>query len=244
MKFRDAWNVWRRKVDKALEDATGEISGKDVTFEGTGISATNVEDAINEVNGAVGTLSGDVTGLITTVGDSDSGLVKDVSALSATVGDSDSGLVKDVNDLKTMPLVKTGKVTYTATAGTTVASAIGALFDKFVDDVTSQLADGMYAMPYRFIVPYSANATVSFDTYGHFFDNATTKSANYNVNATRAIISESAVRVVAGVIGGSLSNAAHIYDYNSVSGNTVVHDAQQLSADTTIYVIYCLFKGV
>ena len=49
--FRDSWEAWRRKVDEALHGAPEPIESKDVVYDntGTGLSATNVQNAINEV---------------------------------------------------------------------------------------------------------------------------------------------------------------------------------------------------
>ena len=74
----------------------------------SGLTATDVQGAIDEVNGKVDVDSARVGALETTVGGAGSGLVKavddlttDVGTLETTVGDSNSGLVKDVADLGT-----------------------------------------------------------------------------------------------------------------------------------------------
>lgn len=78
----------------ALEGGSGGGAAEDITYDNTesGLSAENVQSAIDEV-------AGDVSTLETTVGDSSAGLVKDVEDLETTVGDASSGLVKDVADL-------------------------------------------------------------------------------------------------------------------------------------------------
>ena len=53
----------------------------------------NIDAALQEI-------TGDVSELETTVGDSTAGLVKKVSDLETTVGDTSAGLVKDVDDLE------------------------------------------------------------------------------------------------------------------------------------------------
>lgn len=56
--FRDSWEVWRRKVDSAIGGGGDPIDSKDVTYNGTssGLSATNVQAAIDEVAGDVSSL--------------------------------------------------------------------------------------------------------------------------------------------------------------------------------------------
>lgn len=78
----------------ALEGGSGGGAAEDITYDNTesGLSAENVQSAIDEV-------AGDVSTLETTVGDDSSGLVKAVDDLETTVGDASSGLVKDVADL-------------------------------------------------------------------------------------------------------------------------------------------------
>lgn len=52
--MRDSWNVWRRKVNEAI-NAGKSIDSKNVVYDGTssGVSATNVQGAIDEVAGSV-----------------------------------------------------------------------------------------------------------------------------------------------------------------------------------------------
>ena len=78
----------------ALEGGSGGGAAEDITYDNTesGLSAENVQSAIDEI-------AGDVSTLETTIGDDSSGLVKAVDDLETTVGDADSGLVKDVADL-------------------------------------------------------------------------------------------------------------------------------------------------
>ena len=91
-------DVAKNKTDiKTNFDSIKEIDGKigAVPYEGASITAAiaalQTTDSEHETK---------ISGLETTVGDSNSGLVKDVATLKTTVGDSAKGLVKDVTDLK------------------------------------------------------------------------------------------------------------------------------------------------
>lgn len=63
--MRDSWNVWRRKVNAALGGLAEPVKAKDVTYDNTdsGLTATNVQSAIDEVNGDLGTLGTTVSGI-------------------------------------------------------------------------------------------------------------------------------------------------------------------------------------
>lgn len=56
--MRDSWNVWRRKVDEALGGSVEPIESEDVVYDNTdsGLTATNVQSAIDEIDSAVDTL--------------------------------------------------------------------------------------------------------------------------------------------------------------------------------------------
>lgn len=51
LSFRDSWNVWRRKVNEALGN-TEPIPASNISYDNTstGLSATNVQGAIDKVN--------------------------------------------------------------------------------------------------------------------------------------------------------------------------------------------------
>ncbi len=53
--MRDSWNVWRRKVDAALGGMVEPVKSEDVTYDNTdsGLTATNVQSAIDEVAGVL-----------------------------------------------------------------------------------------------------------------------------------------------------------------------------------------------
>lgn len=97
----------------AIDGLLGRMStaeGKITALENGRATKAELETAIKGVNDVVATkaaqsevttISGKVDTLVSTVGNTNSGLVKDVNALKTTVGDSTSGLVKDVADLKT-----------------------------------------------------------------------------------------------------------------------------------------------
>lgn len=55
--MRDSWNVWRRKVNEALGGLVDPIESADVTYDNTdsGLTATNVQSAIDEVTGIANT---------------------------------------------------------------------------------------------------------------------------------------------------------------------------------------------
>ena len=74
--MRDSWNVWRRKINEAIGGTVEPVKSEDVTYDNTdsGLTATNVQNAIDEVDSAVDSIG-------TTVGDATSGLVKDVADL-------------------------------------------------------------------------------------------------------------------------------------------------------------------
>ena len=87
-----------------------DVDADEVDYDNTNsqLVATDVQGAIDEVNGKVDVDSARLGALETTVGGAGSGLVKDVSdlgtavgALETTVGDNNAGLVKDVSDLQT-----------------------------------------------------------------------------------------------------------------------------------------------
>ena len=89
---------------------TTDVDADEVDYDNTNsqLVATDVQGAIDEVNGKVDVDSARIGALETTVGGAGSGLVKDVSdlgtavgALEITVGDNNAGLVKDVSDLQT-----------------------------------------------------------------------------------------------------------------------------------------------
>lgn len=54
--MRDSWNVWRRKVNEALGGLLDPIESADVTYDNaeSGLTATNVQSAIDEVAGDIG----------------------------------------------------------------------------------------------------------------------------------------------------------------------------------------------
>lgn len=57
-KMRDSWEVWRRKVNIALGGTVESIKSENVTYDNTdsGLTASNVQSAIDEVAGAVDTI--------------------------------------------------------------------------------------------------------------------------------------------------------------------------------------------
>ena len=96
-------------INELYEHAT-DVDADEVDYDNTTsqLSASDVQGAIDEVNGKVEVDSARIGALETVVGGAGSGLVKDVSdlgtsvgALETTVGDSNAGLVKDVTDLGT-----------------------------------------------------------------------------------------------------------------------------------------------
>lgn len=56
--FRDSWEVWRRKVNEALGGLVDPVKAEDVTYDNTdsGLTATDVQSAIDEVESRVDTL--------------------------------------------------------------------------------------------------------------------------------------------------------------------------------------------
>ena len=59
LSFRDSWDVWRKKVNAALGNVE-EIDADEVVYSNTtsGLTATNVQSAIDEVVSGVGSLDG------------------------------------------------------------------------------------------------------------------------------------------------------------------------------------------
>ena len=57
--MRDSWNVWREKVNKAIGNVE-EIDADEIVYDNTtsGLTATNVQSAIDEVVSGVGSLDG------------------------------------------------------------------------------------------------------------------------------------------------------------------------------------------
>ena len=93
-----------------LQDRMDDAEDRLDTIEDTYATTSALNTAIQGVNDVVATkaaqsevntISGKVDTLVSTVGNTNSGLVKDVNDLKTTVGGSSSGLVKDVADLKT-----------------------------------------------------------------------------------------------------------------------------------------------
>ena len=89
---------------------TTDVDADEVEYDNStsGMTATDVQGAIDELHGDASVEGARIDALETVVGGAGSGLVKDVSdistsvgALETTVGDSNSGLVKDVADLGT-----------------------------------------------------------------------------------------------------------------------------------------------
>ena len=145
-----------------------DVDADEVDYDNTNsqLVATDVQGAIDEVVGTIGTdeariealettVGGAGSGLVKdvgdlqtsvgtleiTVGDSNAGLVKDVADLGTTVGDASAGLVKDVADLQTTVGDATaGLVKDVADLGTTVGDASAGLV-KDVDDLQTTVGD-------------------------------------------------------------------------------------------------------
>ena len=146
-----------------------DVDADEVDYDNTNseLVATDVQGAIDEVNGKVDVDSARIGALETTVGGAGSGLVKDVSdlqtsvgTLATTVGDNNAGLVKDVADL-----------------GTTVGDSSAGLV-KDVSDLQTEVAG--LALPSGMITPYGGatapsgwllcdGTAVSRETYANLF---------------------------------------------------------------------------
>lgn len=63
--FRDSWEVWRRKVNEALGGLVEPVKSEDVTYDNTdsGLTATNVQSAIDEVASSVDTVGDKLSAL-------------------------------------------------------------------------------------------------------------------------------------------------------------------------------------
>ena len=57
--FRDSWEVWRRKVNEALGGGTEKIPATRISYKNntSGLTANNVQTAIDEVAGDIGIVS-------------------------------------------------------------------------------------------------------------------------------------------------------------------------------------------
>lgn len=131
-----------------------DVDADEVDYDNTnsGLIASDVQGAIDEVSGNVDVDSARIGALETTVGGAGSGLVKDVSdlqtdvgALETTVGDSNAGLVKDVADLQTtVGDSSAGLVKDVADLGTTVGDSTAGLV-KDVADVQEVIPTGASA---------------------------------------------------------------------------------------------------
>ena len=127
-----------------------DVDADEVDYDNTnsGLVATDVQGAIDEVVGTIGTEDARIEALETTVGGAGSGLVKDVSdnasaigTLETTVGDNNSGLVKDVADLQTVVGDNSaGMVKDVADLQSTVGDSSAGLV-KNVSDNTSAIGD-------------------------------------------------------------------------------------------------------
>lgn len=164
-----------------------DVDADEVDYDNTnsGLVATDVQGAIDEVNGKVETDSARIGALETTVGGAGSGLVKDVAdldtavgALETTVGDSNAGLVKDVADLgTTVGDNSAGLVKNVADLQTTVGDASAGLV-KDVTDLQTEVAG--LGLPSGIITPYGGatapsgwllcdGTAVSRETYANLF---------------------------------------------------------------------------
>ena len=140
-------------VTAAINELYGhatDVDADEVDYDNTNseLVATDVQGAIDEVVGIIGTDEARIEALETTVGGAGSGLVKDVSdlqtdvgALESTVGDNNAGLVKDVGDLQTaVGDNNAGLVKDVADLQTAVGDATAGLV-KDVDDLQTAVGD-------------------------------------------------------------------------------------------------------
>lgn len=81
-----------------------DVDANEVDYDNStsGLVATDVQGAIDEIDGVLDDAVSDVSSLKITIGDYDSGLVKGVNDLQIAVGDENSGLVKAVDDLESV----------------------------------------------------------------------------------------------------------------------------------------------
>ena len=127
-------------VTSAINELYGhatDVDADEVDYDNTnsGLVATDVQGAIDEVNGKVDVDSARIGALETTVGGAGSGLVKDVNDLQTTVGDSNAGLVKDVADLGvTVGDSSAGLVKDVSDLQTTVGDATAGLVKDVADN--------------------------------------------------------------------------------------------------------------
>jgi hypothetical protein len=108
-------------VDTKIKTATDELYNKIMGLTSTDTTINEAYDTLKEVATYIEQHANATSGyatLLSTVGDSSSGLVKDVADLKTTVGDSNSGLVKAVAELQTtVANTDKSKVTASTTNG-------------------------------------------------------------------------------------------------------------------------------
>lgn len=173
-------------INELYEHAT-DVDADEVDYDNTnsGLVATDVQGAIDEVVGSIGSEDARVEALETTVGGAGSGLVKDVGdlqtsvgTLETTVGDNNAGLVKDVADLGvTVGDNSAGLVKDVSDLQTTVGDATAGLV-KDVADLQTDVAG--LTLPSGMITPYGGatapsgwllcdGTAVSRETYADLF---------------------------------------------------------------------------
>lgn len=166
-------------INELYEHAT-DVDADEVDYDNTTsqLSASDVQGAIDEVNGKVEVDSARIEALETTVGGAGTGLVKDVGDLQTTVGDNTAGLVKDVADLgTTVGDNSAGLVKDVGDLQTVVGDSSAGLV-KDVSDLQTDVAG--LALPSGMITPYGGatapsgwllcdGTAVSRETYADLF---------------------------------------------------------------------------
>lgn len=205
-----------------------DVDADEVDYDNTnsGLVATDVQGAIDEVNGKVEVDSARIGALETTVGGAGSGLVKDVSdlqsdvgSLESTVGDSNAGLVKDVTDLQTtVGDSSAGLVKDVGDLSTTVGDSTAGLV-KDVADLQTTVGDATTGL---------VKDVADLDTRV-----TTLENKDKYVISQEQIIGEFAGktlyrRTIKGVLANS-TNADNILTYNFVTGVSATAYEQRIS---------------
>ena len=161
--FRDSWEIWRLKVDKALGGEVGPIKASDVVFNnaGTDLLSTDAEDAIKEVNDKTSTIPTKTSQLT-----NDNGFI--TSASLPTVNNGTLKIQKNGTDVETFTANQSGDTT----ANITVPTATSELTNDSGFITSASL-------------PTVNNGTLKIQKNG---TNVETFTANQSTNATANII--------------------------------------------------------
>lgn len=154
--MRDSWNVWRRKVNEALGGMVEPVKSEDVTYDGTtsGLSATNVQSAIDEVAGDIGDLDG-------------SDIAYDNTASGLTADDVQEAIDEVAGDVTTIATAITGSYVLDSIgtiehepATETYGAAMKDIGNQFKALVEADTTDSIY-IPFKLFLAELATTAVA-----------------------------------------------------------------------------------